>query len=264
MKNMMRRATVALGAVLLLAGPAHSAADWASDPVMTGENCENLEWLEIGTFLERYYYSGLAYGDSSDASGARMMQHYAVASALINRSQVCLAEALELKSLADELREQQALLTGGTSLSKRQMKQKRKLTDEANAEIEEAAEALETLTPEQRDRFQKGSAAYMAGTYATGKLYQAVEGVVGSSVDSLQEETSSKSRFGLNRVKRLAGKAKNVFQEGSQMSVVFRGLKDHTASLYKTSQFLNEYGKQRELDLPEDATGQLGEVDDWI
>ena len=195
-----------------------------------------------------------------------MMQHYAVASTLVTRSQICLAEALALKELADELREQQALLTSGTSMSKRQVKKQRKLTDEANEEIGEAAYALDQLTPEQKDRFRKGSAAYMAGTYATGKLYQAAEGFVRASAEeaTADDSSSSSSKFSLDKVKSVAGKATSIFRKGTEMTIVFRGLQDHTGDLYSTSQFLKRYAKQKDIDLPADATEQLADVSDWI
>ncbi|MEM8815973.1 MAG: hypothetical protein AAGE85_09100 [Pseudomonadota bacterium] len=242
---------------------------WTSDPVVSGEGCENLEYGEMAQFLDTYLAGSQTYAGSEKESGAQMLLNYTIASALVLRSQVCLAEALELKEIADDLKQQQAVLTSGTSLSKRQVKKQRKLTEQANAEIEATARELEELTPEQRERFGKGTAAYLFGTYATGQIFRSVdEYVVESAAEVQQDAKPKKSRFGgipgLNQVSDAAQGAASVFRKATDVGVVFGGLKDHTVSLYETSRFLREYSEQNEIDLPDDATDRLAEVSDWV
>ncbi len=48
------------------------------------------------------------------------------------------------------------------------------------------------------------------------------------------------------------------------LSLVLRGLHDHTRGLYETSRLLVDYVDQQKIELPTDATKQLGELVDWI
>ena len=257
-------------ALALLASTAAFANTWTSDPVVAGQGCDDLEYLQIAEFLDKYYTANEQYSSNEDQSSAAMLTNYTISSALVNRSQACLADALALKELADELREQQAVLTSGTSMSRRQVKRQRKLTSEANEEIQNAASRLDELTPEQRDRFGKGSAAYLAGTYATAQLFRGIDGYLVETAEAAkaQAEPEEKSRFsripGLGRVTDAAKGAVGVFQMANGVALVFKGLQDHTIELYKTSQFLRAYSDQNAVELPDDATDQLAEVSDWV
>lgn len=255
-------------AFLVAAFPAN-AQTWTSDPVVTDEGCENLEYVDVATFLESYLTASDGYEGSKKESSAAMLLHYTIASALVNRSQGCLAEALELKALTDQLKEQQALLTSGTSMSKQQVKKQRELTAEANAEIEAAAAQIEELTPEQKDRFSKGSSTYFAGTYATGEVFRSIEGyVTETSSAAAQQLSDDKPRSGLlgglGAVADVAKGAANVFGMAKGAGYVFKGLKDHTTELVKTSQYLKSYSDDKDIELPEDATNQLTGFDDWV
>lgn len=246
---------------------------WTSDPVVTGENCDNLEYEEIVGFVDRYLGDSISYGNADKESGAQMMSNYAIASTLVLRSQVCLAEALELKRLADDLRKQRDVLTSGTSMSKREMKKQRKITAKANAEIEATAADIDELTPEQRKRFGQGTAAYLLGTYATGQVFKSVDEYMIESANATRQEAqqaaaATKSRFGgLPGVDKVAGAAKagaGIFKRATETTVVFKGLKDHTVDLYETSKFLREYSSSNGVELPADATNQLAQVSDWV
>jgi len=239
------------------------ALDWANDPIIQSEDCNNLEYPDVISFLQNFYYPTLSYSSDQRASGQQMMATYAIASALITRSQICLAQALELKKLADKLNKQSALLTSGTSMSKRQIKQQRKLTAEASTQIEKAAEQVDQLSPAQRKMFGLGSAAFMAGTYATAQLFRAVEKYMADTKEDLSEINKPKPRFGMPNmgdVRKVVGSFGTV----NTMRVLFTGLKEHMTNLYNTSKFLLAYSKRQKVDLPPDATKQLSNVSDWV
>ncbi len=262
--------TLLAAGLLAAAMPAAAqTAVWTSDPVVAGEGCENLEYGQMARFLDTYLGDSPSYGGTAEESGVQMMLNYTIASALVLRSQQCLAEALELKEIVDDLKRQQAVLTSGTSLSKRQVKQQRRLTEKANAEIEATAQQLEELTPEQRERFGKGTTAYLLGTYATGQTFRSVdEYVAESAAEAQQQAKPKKSRFGgipgLNEVSDVAQGAASVFKKASDVTVVFAGLKDHSVSLYETSQFLRQYSERHDVEVSEGATERLAEVSDWV
>lgn len=255
-------------ALLVFAFPAN-AQTWTSDPVVAGEGCDDLEYVDIAVFLESYLTTSDSYEGSKKESSAAMLLHYTIASALVNRSQVCLAEALELKALTDQLKEQQALLTSGTSMSKQQVKKQRALTAEANAEIEAAAARVEELTPEQKERFGKGTSAYFAGTYATGEVFRSIEGFIAETGRAAEQQVNngkprSGALGGLGAMADAAKGAANVFGIAKGAGFVFKGLKDHTTELVATSQYLKSYSEQKDIELPDDATNQLTGFNDWV
>lgn len=259
---------IAVLASVTFVSPARAERDaWSSHAVMAGEGCDNLEYVEVAGFLQTHYYPSLTYG-SKEESGQQMLTNYAIAGTLVARSQTCLADALELKELSDDLREQMALLKSGTSMSKRQLEKQRALTAEANAEIEAAAARLENLTPEQRERVGKGTAAYLAGAYATSQLFRSIDEYLADTGEAMEQQSKPKSRFGglsgIGSVVETVGGAVSAVGKASDAGSIFVGLKDHVANLYETSQFLAAYSQEREIELPADATNQLAEFSDWV
>lgn len=260
---------------LAISGSAHAQRSaWVNEPVVTGDGCDDLDYEKVLTFVDNYLGDGLSYGiNDEEESGAAMMENYTIASALVLRSQVCLAEALELKKLADNLRKQQSVLTSGTSLSSRQMKRQRKITAKANEEIQETAAEIDELTPEQREAFGQGAAAYLLGTYATGQVFKSVdeymiESAAATRAESEQAANATKSRFGnipgADKVAGVAQAGVSIFKRAGETKTVFKGLKDHTVDLYETSQFLRDYSSDNGVALPADATEQLAQVSDWV
>jgi hypothetical protein len=237
---------------------------WMSDPVATAEGCDHLTHLEIGQFLEKYLAPSLVYGAAEEESGRQMLVNYAIANSLVTRSQICIADALELKELADELKEQNALLTSGTSMSRQQIEKQRNLSAEADSKIEAAASEIAELTPEQRERFSKGVVSYLGGTYATAKVFQSVDDYVLESRNSVQRELTRQRGGGwLSKVTAGATALAGGYVQAKEVTLVFSGLKDHTGNLLRTSQFLVDYSKEKEIELPADATDQLGDFGNW-
>lgn len=262
-------AAIVVATILVPTGVVRAqTGNWATDPVATAGGCDNLEYVEIAQFLQTHYYPSLVYAGGKKKSGRQMLANYAIASTLVTRSQICLADALELKKLSDDLSKQAALLTGGTSMSKRQLKKQRALTAEANAEIEAATAQVDGLTPEQRERFGKGSAAYLAGAYATGQLFRSIDGYLIETKDDIKKSSGSGSGIGglpgLGGVTEGIGGMVGAFGKAGKAGLVFVGLQDHVVNLYETSQFLTAYSQEQDIELPPDATDQLAEISDWV
>ena len=264
MKTLLSTLLVSLFFISLPALSADKPA-WAKHPVIASDSCDSLEYSDVIEFLKKYYYPTLGYSSKQNEAGRQMMETYAIATSLILRSQTCLAEALEIKGLTDKLKKQQKLVSSGTSMSKRELKKQRKLTTDASAKITAAAKKTEQMTPEQRKRFSLGSAAYLAGTYATARLFKTMEDYASETKDGVSAlaGSSKKSGFGIPNMDDLK-KAAGVFGTANTVRVLFTGLQDHASNLYSTSKFLIEYSKEQKLDLPPDATEQLSSVVDWV
>ena len=236
---------------------------WNADPVASSAGCASLDHGEIEQFLARYLYPALAYSGSQQDSVALIPIHYAMATTLVLRAQICLAEALELKDLAFKLQEQVALLTSGTSMSRHQIKKQRELTDEANAEIDQATARLDELSPERRRLFARGTVAYLGGTYATWRVFNSIQQFVSDTKDELNEATKEEGHAG----RKLAKFASGAFGRAKltkDVSPVLGGLHEHTRNLYQTSRLLIDYADRQKIEIPTDATDQLAELSDWV
>ncbi|WP_101760090.1 hypothetical protein [Oceanicoccus sp. KOV_DT_Chl] len=232
---------------------------WASDPVIASADCSTLEYKDVLNFLTKYFYPTLGFSSEQDKAGSEMMESYAISTSLILRSQMCLAEALELKEITDNLRKEQALISSGTSMSKREIKKQRKLSASASAKIEEAALGIEELTPEQRKDFTLGATTYLAGSFSTSELFKHVK----KYAEVTKKEVSS-GGFLSGGMSSAFGKVKGVLGTANTIRVISGGMPEHVKNLIDNSKFLIEYSDQQEIELPEEATTSISQSVEWI
>lgn len=259
----MKYAQRVLVALLFVSHCQVASAQWNSHPVIVAGGCENLEYTQILGFLAEYIPANQAQSENKVATANVMQSHYTIATALVTRAQECLAEALELKELADKLRKQQAILTSGTSMSGSQIRKQRKLTADANEEIQLAARQLASLTPTQQDRFSKGTSTFLAGTYSTGQLYKSMAAYAGSTANNAKKQAGSNAGSIVEKANRTVTSGKEWVQATMKLRALAKNLHEHTVDLVRTGQFLRTYAEQRSVKLPGDATKRLSEVSDW-
>lgn len=232
---------------------------WASDPVVASEDCSSLDYKDVLSFLTKYFYPTLGFSDAQDKAGAQMMESYAISTSLVLRSQMCLSEALELKDVTDDLRKQQALISSGTSMSKREISKQRKLTASASAKIEQTAENIEKLTPEQRKNFTLGATTYLAGSFSTSELFKNIK----AYAETTKEEVSG-GGFLSGGMNSTFGKIKGVLGTANTIRVISGGMPEHVKTLIDSSKFLMEYADQQQIELPPEATKSLTQSVEWI
>jgi len=250
-----------LGVFLLVPVLAIAEATWASDPVIKSEGCESLEYVDVAKFMGQHYYPAVSNLEKKNAA-TNFVNTYTMSTALIMRSQACLAHALELKELSKELQTTQQLIAGGTSLSKQEVQKHRQLTAKANEEITKAAEQQKKLTPKQQKSFSLGTSTYLTGTYATVKLFDLGKNVVGGAFNALSDASKG------NVIGALGSLGKSVTslvsKDTGKVKTLVSGYKDHAVNIYDTSKFLINFSKKNNIKLPTDATKDLAAVSDWI
>ncbi len=235
---------------------------WASDPVVASDDCSSLNYKDVLSFLTKYFYPTLGFSDAQDKAGSQMMESYAISTSLVIRSQMCLSEALELKDITDDLRKEQALITSGTSMSKREISKQRKLTASASAKIEETAASIEQLTPEQRKNFTLGAATYLAGSFSTSELFKNIK----SYAEATKEEVSGGGFLsgGMSGMSSAFNKVKGVLGTANTIRVISGGMPGHVKTLIDSSKFLIDYADQQQIELPPEATKSLTQSVEWI
>lgn len=258
--RLFANAMVFAAAILISSVSYSSSAQWATSPVISSSDCKSLDYQDIVKFLSTYFYPTLGYSKNQDAAGREMMESYAIATALVLRSQTCMAEALELKEVSDALKKEQVLVSSGTSMSKKEIKKQRKLSADASRKIEQAAKAKKDLTPEQRKLFSVGATAYLVGTHATSELFKKIE----AYSKATSKEVQSGGLFNRNSLEGSFNKVKGIVGTANTIRVISSGMKDHLKTLFHTSKFIMEYCKNEDIELPSEATDSITSSVEWV
>ncbi len=261
---------IALGVAALL--PFNASANdeaWLSDTIVTSENCTELSYSDTAEFMQEYYVPTLAYLPKADDIQEQFFKTYVMSSAVTLRSQLCLAEALEMKDLVAELKKEQAVIESGTSFGTNELEKQRAFTAKADEAIRAAAEEIDAIKPEQQKAFSMGVATYLAGAYSTVQMVKTVDEVAAKAADDAKEAAEK-----LKDAKRNPfGAAKGLFgkkDKGSNPAAVVTfftdllpGVKDQAVRVYDTGGYLMEFSKEKGIELPADATENLSAGIPW-
>ena len=272
----MKPLKISLGILLAFVAiqPAFAAkkSAWMSDKIVTSESCADLDYANVVKFIDDYYLPALAYLPQASDVEKQFFEVYVISSTVTLRSQLCLAESLELKDLTDELKKEQALIKSGTSFGKNEMQKQRELTDAANDQIRTATEQVKELAPEQKKTFTLGVATYVAGTYATSEMVKKVDDVAKQAAEDAKKTGSSlkdaasdptKAIGGFLKKKDKSSGIKNPAKVITFFTELLPGVKDQVQRLFETGTYLTKFSSTHGVELPADATNKLDGVLDW-
>ncbi|WP_427982870.1 hypothetical protein [Agarivorans sp.] len=235
-----------------LEAPVMLAIDnWYQDPVFAETDCDSLSSKMVTDLVARYTVS-----QGTEDAGSEMMLMYTLSSALVNRSMLCISQALDLKDTTEQLLKEREILLSGSSLSRNEVEEHRLYSEEASDAIRQAAAEVDELQPEQRKSLVIGIATFLAGGYATGRL-------VDSGIDFAQDTADLAQGKGLT-VGNLLSKVTSTFSGGKALYTVTTGMPEHVSNLYETGTYFIDYAHNQDLDLPEDATSQFMKVGAWL
>jgi hypothetical protein len=248
------------------ADQAEEAPAWASEPLIQEDKCDSFSKENITSFVLTYQQQPFTLQTSASEAGKRAMQTYTLASALINRSQLCLAESLNLKATSEILLKEKEILLSGTSLSKKEIEKHRAYSSEASKEIQLATSKIDELSPEKRKTFILGVGTYLAGSYQTVRIKEAVANYLSKTSDTVTANASLAQSSGNNPVGWLVAGlniATTATSGAATMYNIGGGLPDHLTNLYDTSQHLIEFSQSENLSLPSDITDEFMSVTGW-
>lgn len=223
---------------------------WADEPLLSASECNNLTAENITSFLVKY---GTTSSLGLSASSRDLMEKYTFSSALINRANSCMAQALDLKEVVAQLDIERKILLSGTSLSSEEMDKHRAISASASDEIRSRAEQSGELGDEQKNNFTIGIVAYLGGIYETAGMREEVQKV---ATDMASAASGNVMASGFSMASTLIG-------GGSALYTVASGFPDHGKKIYNTAEFLIDYSQSNDIDLPADATNQFGDVGGW-
>lgn len=238
-------------ALMLLSGSV-MAGDWISDPVVSESGCLNVSGKEVVGFITKYYLPSLVFSSNSKQAEKDLFQSYVISSTLLTRSQICLAEALEIKGVTDDLKKQQKILTSGTSFGdKKELKAHRKLSEKVDKKISKALAKDKKLKPEQRKVFTVGTTIYAGATYSFVELNKAYAKYFDNSVDDAQGLLDSASKDPLGAASGMFGKVTTVALLGKGISVLW-------PMTVNTGNDILNYSKKNDIELDNDVASKVG------
>ncbi|WP_100642413.1 hypothetical protein [Alteromonas facilis] len=240
---------------------------WANEPLVTQTMCDSFTLENITSFTNTYARNEqLNAGSSAEQAGKQAMDTYSLAAVLVNRAQLCMAEALELKDVTDTLLLEREILTSGTSMSEKEIEKHREYSASASTEIMSYSNQIDSITPEQRKLFLLGITTYLTGSYTTAKIEDAVATYTEKASDSLQRSTQAASNS-TNKVAGWLNAAVEVFNTsasgGSRLYSIGSGLVPHLQKLYETGEYLIEYASENDIELPDNATTEFLALGGW-
>lgn len=269
------KALVAMGLAGAMALPAFADRGWSNDEFISADDCTNIDYEDAVRFVDEHFLPALGYLPAADDVEEQFFKVYVLSSAVTLRSQMCLAESLELKELTDQLKQEQALIQSGTSFGRNEILKQRELSEAADAQIRAASEQIEELSPEQRKTMTVGIATYLAGAYATSEMLQTVDEVAikagedaKNSADNLKDLANDpgKALGGLFK-KKNKSKSRNGIHNAAKVVTFFTellpGVKDQVVRLFDTGTYLTQFSSMHAMELPADATDKLSGVMDW-
>lgn len=240
---------------------------WANEPLVTVDECNSFTMENIESFMTTYSANSQEIEtDSAKLAGKKAMERYTLAAVLVNRAQLCMAEALNMKETIDTLRKEREILLSGTSMSKGEIEKHRQYSAQASEEVRAYSAKIDTIEPEKRETLILGISTYLTGTYTTVRVQDAVERFIKKSSDAISNNTakakSSENKAmgwinaGLAVFDTTAGGSATLYNIGS-------GMTDHLLNLYDTGTYLMSFAQSENLELPSDATSEFLSVSDW-
>lgn len=242
-----------------------TAPAWANEPLITAGECNSFTMDNVSSFVSTYDSQPMGPKDSAELAGQKAMDKYTLAAVLVNRAQLCMAQALDLKGTIETLEKEREILLSGTSLSKEEIEKHREYSAQASAEVKKFTSEIDTIEPEKRESLTLGIATFLTGSYTTVRVTDAVQTYIQRTSDDVS--SSAKVAQRQNTAQSWLAAGQSIFSKASGGGTVIyniaSGMTDHVMSLYDTGNYFMEFAKSQDLNLPADATSGFLSESDW-
>ncbi|WP_317930296.1 hypothetical protein [Halioxenophilus sp. WMMB6] len=231
---------------------------WADEPLVTDPSCDTFTFQNVLSFMDSYIKTEELQDtvDDLSASAQELMQSYTTASILLNRSQLCLAEALELKEVTETLTKEKKILLSGTSLSKKEIKKHRSYSETASNEIIKATAQVDELKPEQRKNFSLGAGTYLAGSHTTSQILEDARAYATKATNAAKDckENASTNNSVMDKFSSSLTCAQGPGKAANLLGILGSGGPDYTKNILDTGNSILEYSKANKIELPPDSS----------
>lgn len=254
-----------LGGMFESSASSSSAPAWANEPLITSGECNSFTMDNVTSFVSTYASQPMAASDSAELAGQKALDKYTLAAVLVNRAQLCMAEALDLKGTIETLEKEREILLSGTSMSKEEIEKHREYSLEASSEVKKYTTEIDSIEPEKRETLTLGIGTFLTGSYTTLRVTDAVETYVKRTSDSIS--SSARSAKTKKSAEGWLAAASNIFSKASGGGEIIyniaSGMTDHVVNLYDTGNYFMEFAESQDLELPVDVTSSFLSESDW-
>lgn len=237
--------------------------EWTNDAYLTSNSCfddseTNTASLVVANIVSRYMTKN--YVTDVGVASYQLVQDYLIASLLVNRGNLCLAQSMGLKEVEEELLHEQQILLSGTSVSKKEVARHRKIATSASEKIEAAADQLSEMAVDKKRYFTAGSITYLLGIVQTVRIKQSFDNVLNASKSTVASTVASaKSEGALGLGRTLAGVG-SLIKGGGGVAKVSKGIPKHLSNLVASGNTIMKYSEKYDVPLGEDVTDEFANV----
>ena len=226
---------------------------WMDEPLISSNECNSFSWENVSSFAVKYYVVSETAEAATSGSGANALENYLLSAALINRANLCMAEALEMSDVIAQLNEERNILIGGTSISETELAKHRTLSKGVTLAINDKVAEVEKLSPDQSVAMTIGIGSFALGSFTSTKTLEYAKDMVA--------ESSSMASGGMTSIIANAGTAVNAVGQAAIFAVVVNGLTDLGPTWWDTSKTLYAFAENTDgVSVPVDPTSLfLGE-----
>jgi hypothetical protein len=237
--------------------------NWADDAYFNATSCLQKDAEEhtssaslvVASLLTRY--ATKEFQSDIGVASVQLVSDYHIASLLVNRGNLCLAQALGIKDVEEQLVEEQQLLLSGTSLTKKEVNRHRKIAKNASEKIAEVADSLEVISPEKKQYFSAGVTTYLLGIVQTVRIKQSFDNVTTAAKSTASLGDGKKGTAAIQaKAKSLGG----LFTGGAGILRVFTGAPKHISKLVASGNNMVKYSKKYDIKIGEDVTKEFSSV----
>lgn len=239
------------------------AVEWTNDAYLSSNSCfsdgeSSTVSLVVSNIVSRYMTKN--YVTDVDVASYQLVQDYLIASLLVNRGNLCLAQAMGLKEVEEELLHEQQILLSGTSVSKKEVKRHRKIATSAASKIEAAADKLSEMAGEKKRYFSIGSITYLLGIVQTVRIKQSFDNVLNATTTTATSTLASAKSGGIQGLGRALAGASSVIKGGGGVLKVSKGIPKHLSNLVASGNTIVKYSEKYDVPLGEDVTSEFANV----
>ena len=226
---------------------------WQFEPLVTDNKCNTFTFDNVASFIDTYYVSTQGFESKKEATQIKLLENYLLSAVLVNRANLCLAEALELDKLMADLHEEKKILTLGSSISESDMEKHRKYSEKASDQIKQTIEEIDSLSPEKKERLTIGISTLIGGSFTFVQTYE-------HAFEVIKEVGDIKIQKNNNMMLQALEIGTSWLEKSSVLSIVYDGMYDVGSSWMESTTALYQFSQSNDIDIPPNATSMYRDM----
>lgn len=226
---------------------------WKDSVVMIDNACTNFDFSNVLELIKTFYVANEAESYATGSDDTQVLQNYLLSATLINKANICLANALEISNALILLEKERNILLGGTSIDEDALVDHRAYSTEASEAIRTRIEQVKALKPQQKGNIAIGISTYIGGTYTAAETSKDLTKLVKTTLNRTSE-SQGLIKQGWGAIENLGREAMEVVGSATIIAFVSKGMPSVLENWLLTGKTLMEFAQANDIDVPDDAT----------